>query len=57
MDGKKSTIRQNHMNVFIYFLFDSLFELENSPHKFSSIGNLVTGKERIKTIKKKSILA
>ena len=29
------------MNVFIYFLFDSLFELENCPHEFSSMGNLV----------------
>lgn len=34
------------MNVFIYFLFDSFFELENSPHEFSSMGNF-------KTIKKK----
>ena len=34
------------MNVFVYFLFDSLFELENSPHEFSSMGNF-------KTIKKK----
>ena len=30
------------MDVFIYFLFDSLFELENSPHEFSSMGNFKT---------------
>ena len=44
------------MNVFIYFLFDSLFELENSPREFSSRGNLVKGWKNKKQLKKNSIL-